>query len=104
MDNNPHDSAIVDRFGNVAPEVAVELNSMLRMWDVDAEELSFKWESYCIQMGIEDAKMTLETARAFKKHVQSILDKEAQARKRQHQNQTPRAPVGGPGADMFDQL
>ncbi|TGZ84975.1 DNA polymerase alpha, subunit B [Ascodesmis nigricans] len=105
MENNPHDSELIDRFGNVTPEVKTELESMLRMWDVDAEELSFKWESYCIQMGIEETKMTLDTARTFKKHVQNILDKEAQAKKRQHQNPTPRAPVMvGSGADMLDQL
>lgn len=109
MDNNPHDSDLLRKFGEVSPEVTAELQSMLRIFNVDADELYYKWDAYGMAMEIEPGTMSLDSVRAFKKHYQQQLDKEMQAKKRLQQNQTavhrtPRAPAAAAGGDMFEEL
>jgi DNA polymerase alpha subunit B len=88
MDDTPTNPALIERFGEQPPDIMGELRSMLRLYDVDAQELFFKWESYSMKMGPEDTKLTLDTVRAFKKDVQEQLEREVRGKARMQQ-QTP---------------
>ncbi|KAI5811009.1 DNA polymerase alpha subunit B N-terminal-domain-containing protein [Peziza echinospora] len=82
MDDDTN-SALAKRFGNLTPDVAGELASMLRIFTTDIQELWYKWESYCIKLGLDrDHKMSLENVRDFKKDVQDALEKEVKNRAR----------------------
>lgn len=105
MDDSSHDSELLERFGAQPPDILAELRSMLRIFDVDSEELYYKWESYGFEMNV--SSLTLDTVRAFKKSIQDKLDKEMAQKRRAQQNQssvhkTPRAPAAS--GDMFDDL
>ena len=85
-------------------DVLAELQSILRVHSITAEELFYKWESYSIKMG-EEVKLNLDTVRAFKQDVQEALERESrgkagrQTEKRAAVTATPRAAVAS--ADMF---
>lgn len=85
-------------------DVLTELQSILRVHSITAEELFYKWESYSIKMG-EDVRLNLDTVRAFKQDVQEALERESRGRagrqteKRAAVTATPRAATAG--ADMF---
>ena len=51
------------------------LESVLRLHSISAQELYFKWESYCLKMGAEETKLDLNTARMFQKDVQDSLER-----------------------------
>ncbi|KAL3423356.1 DNA polymerase alpha primase associated subunit [Phlyctema vagabunda] len=57
-------------------DVLNELQSIMRIHSIDAQELFYKWESYSIKMGSDDLKLDIETARALKKDVQDGLERE----------------------------
>jgi DNA polymerase alpha subunit B len=103
-DGTKNATELVERFGDVHPDVMTELQSMLRLYDIDAQELFFKWESYSMKMGPEDTKLTADSVLAFKKDVQEQLEREARGKARMQQ-QTPaikravRPPAGA--ADSF---
>jgi DNA polymerase alpha subunit B len=84
-------------------DVLAELQSILRVHSISAEELFYKWESYSMKMG-EDTNLNLDTVRGFKKDVQEALERESRAKSgRQADRRT--AAVGTPraaaGTDMF---
>ena len=87
------------------PDVLGELQSTLRLHAMSAQELFYKWESYCIKMSPAETKLDLETARAFKKDIQEVLDREtkgkahARASDRRTVQATPRA--AGNTDDVF---
>ena len=58
-------------------DVLGELQSILRLHALGPQELSYKWESYTMKMGSESTRLDLETARAFKKDLQEILERES---------------------------
>ena len=58
-------------------DVLGELQSMLRLHSISPQELFYKWESYSLKMGPDDTKLTIDTARAFKKDVQDALERES---------------------------
>lgn len=98
---------ITERFappnGELEPEILTELLSILRLHNISPEELSFKWESYCLKMGAEETKMDLETTRDFKKDLKETLEREsrvktAKSNDKRTINATPRA---GMGNDVF---
>ena len=62
------------------PDVIGELQSILRLHSISPEELSYKWESYSMKMGLEQIKLDLSTARAFKKDIQEILERESRSK------------------------
>lgn len=66
----------------LAQDVLTELQSMLRLHGITAQELFYKWESYSMKMG-EDTKLDLNTARAFKRDVQDSLEREARGKNHQ---------------------
>lgn len=84
-------------------DVLTELQSILRVHSISAEELFYKWESYSMKMG-EETKLNLDTVRGFKNDVQEALERESRAKSgRQADRRT--AAVGTPraaaGTDMF---
>ena len=84
-------------------DVLGELQSILRLHSISPEELSYKWESYTIKMGSEQTKLDLDTARAFKKDLQEMLEREsrgkAHVRSVDKRGATPRST--GKGDDVF---
>ena len=64
----------------LTPDVLAELQSILRLHSISPQELSYKWESYSMKMGSEQTKLDLETARAFKKDLQEMLEREARGK------------------------
>ena len=57
-------------------DVLGELQSILRIHSISAEELYYKWESYSMKMGSDDLKLNIDTARALKNDVQEALERE----------------------------
>ncbi|KAI5840173.1 DNA polymerase alpha subunit B N-terminal-domain-containing protein [Morchella snyderi] len=101
------DEDLASYFGSLPADVGTELHAMLRLHNINAEELFYKWESYCMKMG-PDTRPTLDTVAAFRKDVRDQLEKEMRARSRTQQHQTParRKPAAAAaGADwMMDEL
>ena len=62
------------------PDVLGELQSILRLHSISPQELSYKWESYTLKMGSEQTKLDLPTARAFKKDLQEMLERESRGK------------------------
>jgi DNA polymerase alpha subunit B len=76
-----------------------ELQSILRIHDILPEDLSFKWESYCIKMGAQETTLSLKTVRDFKRDLQETLERESRAKsgktsERRSVLATPRAGMG----------
>jgi DNA polymerase alpha subunit B len=88
--------------GGIPSEILGELQSMLRLYDVSAEELDFKWQAYSMKMGSEETSLDLKTARDFKKNLQDTLERESRA-KAQARNDTkktgPAPRISAKGAD-----
>jgi DNA polymerase alpha subunit B len=74
------DAELRERFAPANPDmeadVLTELNSIMRLHSIDAQELWYKWESYSMKMGSDDMKLNIETAKALKEDVQSGLERE----------------------------
>ena len=85
MDDPARTAELIERFGSLPPDVMGELHSMLRLYDVDAQELFFKWESYSMKMGPDDTRLDYDTVLAFKKDVQELLEKELRAKAKMQQ-------------------
>ncbi|KAJ6790200.1 hypothetical protein PWT90_08006 [Aphanocladium album] len=106
----------------IEPDVAAELQSMMRLHDLSAEDLFYKWESYCIKMDLDatgDA-LTLAHVRNLKQNLLDALQKAAAPaptassavkpkQERKTAGMTPRAGAasgggGGAGGDMYGML
>lgn len=61
---------------NLEPDVLAELTSIMRLHQIDAQELWYKWESYSMKMGGDDIKLNIDTARGLKQNVQDGLERE----------------------------
>ncbi|KAL8929066.1 MAG: hypothetical protein Q9172_000609 [Xanthocarpia lactea] len=93
------------------PEILGELQSICRLHSISPKELSYKWESYSIKMGSEQTRLDLSTARAFKKDLQEIVEREARSKShvrsadRRGAYATPRnAAKGGDAFGMLDTI
>ncbi|KAK6536519.1 DNA-directed DNA polymerase alpha subunit pol12 [Arthrobotrys megalospora] len=75
--SSPEDLA--DKFGELPDEVMAELQNMLRLYNIDAEELFFKWEEYCLKMG-EDIKLNMKNITAFKDDAREQFEIEMRAK------------------------
>ncbi|KAF2995652.1 DNA-directed DNA polymerase alpha subunit pol12 [Curvularia kusanoi] len=89
----------------VPTDVLTELQSMLQLYSISAEELDFKWQAYSMKMGAEGEKMELKTVRDFKKTIQDTLERESRGKAQQRtevkrERPTPR----GKGGDMYDMI
>ena len=90
-------------------DVVSELQSISRLHQLSAQDLFFKWESYCIKMDMDgNARLSLDAARALKQDIQGALERS----NRSHQAQqlragekravgTPRTAVKSNGGDVF---
>jgi DNA polymerase alpha subunit B len=90
---------------NLRSAIIAELQSILRIHNVSAEDLSFKWESYYLKMGAEDTQLDLKTVRDFKKDLHENLERES--RSKALNKPTERRPMATPRAglsngDVFD--
>jgi DNA polymerase alpha subunit B len=104
-------SELTDRFERycstkenvLPPEILGELQSMLRLYHISAEELDFKWQAYTMKMGAEETKMDLKTARDFKNNIQDALERDsrgkAQARTEATKRVAPTPRTNVKGAD-----
>ncbi|KAL2017347.1 hypothetical protein VTK56DRAFT_2270 [Thermocarpiscus australiensis] len=68
------------RFGSgtkdLEPDVVAELKSIMRLHQLSVQDMFFKWESYCIKMGMADEfKPSIDTVRAFKQALQDDLER-----------------------------
>lgn len=61
-------------------DVLGELESIMRLHSLPAQELFYKWESYSMKMGSDDMKLNIDTARALKKDVQDGLERESRGK------------------------
>ncbi|KAF9880984.1 DNA polymerase alpha primase associated subunit [Colletotrichum karsti] len=86
------------------PDVLAELQSIVRLHEISAEDLFYKWESFCIKMDMDAMNPQLNHIRNFKKDLQDALEKankqqtHIKTEKRSHA--TPRAR----GGDVFGML
>ena len=64
----------------LAPDILGVLESTQRLHSISAQELFYKWESYCLKMGSEETKLDLNTARMFQKDIQDQLVRENQSK------------------------
>ncbi|KAI1391250.1 DNA polymerase alpha, subunit B [Hypoxylon trugodes] len=57
------------------PDVVSELRSIMRMHSLSAQDLFFKWESYCIKMDMDGNNLSVETLRALKQDILDALER-----------------------------
>ncbi|KAL3472874.1 DNA polymerase alpha subunit B N-terminal-domain-containing protein [Aspergillus californicus] len=113
-DTSTPDPELTDLFTPSAPDgipadILAELQSIMRVHGIPAQELFYRWESYCLRMGSEETKLDLDTVRLFKRDVQENLERQARGR---HQVEkrggpAPRAAAaagGAVGGDVFGML
>ncbi|KAJ5946810.1 hypothetical protein N7454_003649 [Penicillium verhagenii] len=95
-------------FPNGLPkDVLAELQSIMRIYSITAEEVFYKWESYSMKMG-DEVTLNMTSVRALKQDIQEALERESRGKSdhRRHEKRsavtaTPRASAGG---DMFGML
>lgn len=89
-------------------DVLGELESILRLHSISAQELFYKWESYSLKMGSEETVLDLDTVRMFKKDVQDGLEREHRGKhisrndRRTAVAATPRAVANGDVLGMYE--
>lgn len=84
------------------PDVLAELKSTARLHGLSAEDLFYKWESYCIRLEAEASAVTLAAVRNFKQGIQDELVKSNQARAAERRvAATPRG-AKGRGGDVYN--
>ncbi|KJZ75026.1 hypothetical protein HIM_05512 [Hirsutella minnesotensis 3608] len=79
-------------------DVLAELQSMLRLHGLSAEDLYFKWESYCIRMDVDAQEPSLEGVRSLKRSLQDALEKSNREQAAQQGARLARAPGSGSAA------
>ncbi|KAI1802267.1 DNA polymerase alpha, subunit B [Daldinia bambusicola] len=57
------------------PDVVSELRSIMRIHSLSAQDLFFKWESYCIKMDMDGNNISVESLRALKQDIQDALER-----------------------------
>jgi DNA polymerase alpha subunit B len=105
-------NALFSPAGDGLPTDVLEvLQSAQRLYSLSAQELFYKWESYCLKMGAEETQLDLDTARMFQKDVQNALERNAQSKpnvrgsERKNVQATPRVQNSATnGGDVFGML
>ncbi|OAX85467.1 hypothetical protein ACJ72_00146 [Emergomyces africanus] len=64
----------------VPQDVATELQSIMRLHSMSAQDLSYKWDAYCLKMGAEETTLNLDTVRGLKRDVQDTLERESRGK------------------------
>lgn len=88
----------------LSTDVLNELQNILRLLSLSAQEIFYKWESYVIKMGVDTTKMDYKTVKDFKKDLQDTLERESRAKGHVVPSSTKKAtatPRAGGGADVF---
>lgn len=97
-----------DAFSTPLPaDVATEFQHIIRLLDLSAQEIFFKWESYVIKMGVERTKLDYQTVRDFKKDLQDALERDSRAKSHVVHGtakKTAATPRAGGGGDVFGML
>lgn len=79
------------------PDVVAALQSIMRMHQLNPQDLFFKWESYCIKMDADEMQPSMERLQAFKQDLQDALEKsnrsQAHVKTEKRAGVTPRAVV-----------
>ncbi|KAI1076316.1 DNA polymerase subunit alpha B [Whalleya microplaca] len=93
---------------DLAPDVVAELQSIMRMHSLSAQDLFFKWESYCIKMDMDGNNLTVESLRALKQDIQDALERSNRShnvhiKTEKRSGGTPRTAVKNSG-DVFGML
>ncbi|KAI1283664.1 DNA polymerase alpha/epsilon subunit B [Xylaria sp. FL0933] len=88
--------------------VLVELKSIMQLHSLSAQDLFFKWESYCIKLDMDEMKLSVETLSALKQDLLDALERsnrshQAQIKTEKRPGATPRAAVKN-GGDVFGML
>ncbi|KAF4443870.1 DNA polymerase alpha subunit B [Fusarium austroafricanum] len=87
------------------PDVLSELESIMRLHGLSAEDLFFKWESYCIKLDLDAQDLTLEALRNLKQSIQDELEnshRKVQVKTERKVANTPRGVAKG--GDVFGML
>ncbi|KAH7165970.1 DNA polymerase alpha subunit B N-terminal-domain-containing protein [Dactylonectria macrodidyma] len=106
------DAELQSRFSSpnkpLEPDVLSELESILRLHNLSAEDLYFKWESYCIKLDLDAQEVSLEAVRNLKQSIQDALEKshhQVQVKAERKVGATPRAGAkAGNAFGMLDNL
>jgi len=101
-----------ERFGSgtkdLEADVVAELRSIMRLHQLSAQDLFFKWESYGMKMGMDDFKASIDNLRAFKQNLQDELERsnrsQVHIKTEKRVGATPRAGKGGDVFGMLDEL
>lgn len=96
----------------LSPDILSVLESTQRLHSISAQELFYKWESYCLKMGSEETRLDLDTARMFQKDVQDQLERGNQGKpnhtaasgRKSNVGATPRAANSSDVFGMLDEL
>jgi len=79
------------------PDVVRVLQSTMKMHQLSAEDLYFKWESYCIRMEADEREPSMERLRAFKQDLLDALERsnrsQANSKPDKRVTATPRAAI-----------
>ncbi|KAF4503051.1 DNA polymerase alpha subunit B [Fusarium agapanthi] len=87
------------------PDVLSELESIMRLHGLSAEDLFFKWESYCIKLDLDAQALSLEVLRNLKQSIQDELEnshRKVQVKTERKVANTPRGTAKG--GDVFGML
>ncbi|KAI5297234.1 DNA-directed DNA polymerase alpha subunit pol12 [Ascosphaera atra] len=109
MDVDADDPSLRQLFSTDTPDILAELESIQRLHSISAQELFYKWESFCMKMGAEETKLTLDNVRALKRDIQEALDRESKARhhlraEKGHGHSSAARNRIGAGVDVFGML
>jgi DNA polymerase alpha subunit B len=87
------------------PDVLAELQSIMRLHQLEPQDLWFKWESYSMKMDMDGNNVNMSTLRAFKQDLQDALERSNRAQTHHVKTEkrigaTPRTSVKG-NTDVF---
>ncbi|TGJ82254.1 hypothetical protein E0Z10_g6496 [Xylaria hypoxylon] len=88
--------------------VLVELQNIMQLHSLSAEDLFFNWESYCIKMEMDEMRLSVETLGGLKQHLLDALERnnrthQVQIKTEKRAGATPRAALKN-GGDVFGML
>ena len=90
----------------IEPDILTELLSIMRLHDLSAEDLFFKWESYCIKLDIDTSALSLQNVRNLKQGIMDELEKtqrQAHVKQERKIGATPKV-SGSKTGDVFNML
>ncbi|KAI8956803.1 DNA polymerase alpha, subunit B [Daldinia sp. FL1419] len=90
------------------PDIVSELRSIMRIHSLSAQDLFFKWESYCIKMDMDGNNLSVESLRSLKQDIQGALEQSNRAHQvhiktEKRSTATPRSNVKA-GGDVYEML